>query len=446
MTRRVAVVGGGIAGLSAAFDLAEAGCQVTVLESSDRVGGKVRAGEIDGLRIDLGAESILARRPEGLDLMSDIGLTSLEHPLTTSASIWTRGQLRTMPRTVMGVPGDLDALVASGIVAQTPEPRAVPMPDHDVSVASFVAQRMGREVLDRLVEPLLGGVYAGHADRLSLRATAPQIEALGADLVAGAEASIAQPRSDGPVFVAPTGGVGRLPRSIVQAGSFDVQVDTTVRSIQRHGDGWRLVAGPTTDVREIDVDAVVVATPAPAAARLLSEASPAAAFALAGVDYASMAIVTFVIEGRPPVDGSGFLVPPVDGTTIKAATWSTNKWGWSRDEAQGHSIVRTSIGRAGETLLLQSDDLTLIEKATADLRSATSDGLGRVIAARVHRWGGALPQYEVGHLDLVATVEADVAQVRGLEVCGAAYRGVGIPAVIGSGRAAAARLLSEESA
>ncbi|MGA9714734.1 MAG: protoporphyrinogen oxidase [Aeromicrobium sp.] len=445
--RTVAVIGGGIAGLAAAHDLAVAGCAVTVLETTDRVGGKLRMGEVGGVSVDLGAESILARRPEGLDLVRDVGLSaSTENPRTLSASIWTHGGLRTMPPSVMGVPADLAALVASGIVSRSPAARAVPVPDHDVSVASFVEQRLGREVVDRMIEPLLGGVYAGHADRLSLRATAPQVEALGPDLVAGAAATWAEraDRPPSPVFFAPTGGVGTLPEAIVAAGRFDVRTGATVRAVERTVDGWRLTIGPTTAMEALEVDAIVVATPAPAAARLLHDVAPRAAFALAGIEYASVGIVTFVLDGAFEPEGSGFLVPAVDGTAIKGATFSSSKWQWSRDAAAGRTLVRTSIGRAGETLLLQHDDTTLIDLARADLAAATGS-VGHVVDALVHRWGGALPQYDVGHLDVVDTIERDVASVEGLEICGAAYRGVGIPATIGTGRAAAARLLARET-
>ncbi|MET0908375.1 MAG: protoporphyrinogen oxidase [Ilumatobacteraceae bacterium] len=439
--RTVAVVGGGMAGLSAAYELAAGGADVVVIEGTDRVGGKLRLGTIAGLTVDLGAESILARRPEALELVREIGLADrIVHPNSISASIWTRGALRPMPPTVQGVPADLDALRASGILAAEIEQRLLPMPTDDISVAEHVSQRLGREVVDRLIEPLLGGVYAGHADRLSLRATSPQIAALGPDLLAGAVQAKAAATATGPVFFGLVGGVGQLPEAVVAAGGFEVRLDTTVRAVARTPDGWRLTMGPTTAVEVLDVDAVVMAAPAPAAARLLADAAPAAAFALAGVDYASMAIVTFVLDGANDPGGSGFLVPAVDDTFIKAATYSSNKWGWSADQAAGLTIARASVGRAGETTLLHHDDASLIEAARADLERATG-GVGRVVEAVVHRWGGALPQYDVGHLDLVDTVERSVAEVPGLEVCGAAYRGVGIPAVIGSGRAAARRLL-----
>jgi len=154
--------------------------------------------------------------------------------------------------------------------------------------------------------------------------------------------------------------------------------------------------------------------------------------------------VTFLLEGATEPGGSGFLVPPVDGASIKGATYSSSKWQWSHDAAAGFTLARASIGRAGETLLLQHDDATLVDLAKADLTAATGS-IGQVVDARVQRWGGALPQYDVGHLDLVATIDQDIAHVDGLEVCGAAYRGVGIPATIGTGRAAAARLLGRET-
>lgn len=440
---RVAVIGGGMAGLAAAYELASSGAEVVVLEGSDRLGGKLMPGEVGGLTLDLGAESILARRPEGLDLIAEIGLDDrVVNPETTAASIWTRGALRAMPPTVMGIPADVAALTASGIVEGL-DVHVLPVPDHDVSVAEFVRGRLGPEVLDRLVEPLLGGVYAGCTDQLSLRATTPQIAALGADLLTGAAEARAAATASGPVFAGLVGGLGQLPAAVAATGGFAVRLGATVRAVSRTPEGWRLSVGPTTDVEILDVDVVVVAAPAPAAARLLAEASPEAAFALAAIDYASVAIVTYVFDGQgldepPAFEGSGFLVPPVDGTFIKAATISSNKWGWVHDT--GRTVIRASVGRAGEAELLQTHDGEVIARALADLRTAFGR-LPEPLDAVVQRWGGALPQYDVGHLDRVEVIERAIAEVPGLEVCGAAYRGIGIPAVIGSGRAAARRLL-----
>lgn len=426
-----------MSGLAAAHELVAGGAEAVVLEGSDRLGGKLKLGSVGDVTLDLGAESMLARRPEALDLVHEVGLDErVVNPRTITASIWTHGALRAMPPTVMGIPADVDALAASGIAEV--DPHVLPVPDDDVSVASFVTERLGRDVFDRLVEPLLGGVYAGHTDALSLRATTPQIAALGPDLLAGATTARAAANATGPVFAGLVGGVGQLPAAVAATPGIDVRLDATVRAITRTSEGWRLSVGPTTDVEHLDVDAVVVAAPAPAAARLIAEDAPDAAFALAAIEYASMAIVTYVFDEPPAFDGSGFLVPPVDHTFIKAATVSSNKWGWVADT--GRTVIRASVGRAGEATLLQHDDGDIAARALADLRTAFGR-LPEPLDHVVQRWGGGLPQYDVGHLDRVAVVERSIAAVPGLEVCGAAYNGVGIPAVIASGRAAARRIL-----
>lgn len=426
-----------MSGLAAAYELAAGGAEVIVLEGSDRLGGKLKLGSVGDVTLDLGAESMLARRPEALDLVHAVGLDErVVNPRTITASIWTHGALRAMPPTVMGIPADVDALAASGIADV--DPHVVPVPDGDVSVAEFVTERLGRDVLDRLVEPLLGGVYAGHTDSLSLRATTPQIAALGPDLLAGATAARAAADATGPVFAGLVGGVGQLPAAVAATPGIDVRLDSTVRAITRTSEGWRLSVGPTTDVEHLDVDSVVVAAPAPAAARLIAEDAPDAAFALAAIDYASMAIVTYVFDEPPAFDGSGFLVPPVDHTFIKAATVSSNKWQWVAES--GRTVIRASVGRAGEATLLQHDDGDIAARALGDLRTAFG-GLPEPLDWGVQRWGGGLPQYDVGHLERVEIVDRSVAAVPGLEVCGAAYNGVGIPAVIASGRAAARRIL-----
>jgi oxygen-dependent protoporphyrinogen oxidase len=203
------------------------------------------------------------------------------------------------------------------------------------------------------------------------------------------------------------------------------------------GTGWGLVLA---DGRE-PVDAVIVAAPAPAAARLLASVVPEAAFELADISYASMAIVTVVVDGDVDLTGSGFLVPPVDGTAIKGSTFSSRKWGWLAES--GRTVLRASVGRAGETTLLHQDDDVVAAAALDDLRRAIGKVLPDPAGWHVQRWGGGLPQYAVGHLDRIAVVERAVASVPGLEVCGAAYHGVGIPAVIASARGAVQRLLED---
>ncbi|MFJ4565941.1 protoporphyrinogen oxidase [Streptomyces caelestis] len=449
---QVVVIGAGIAGLAAAHRLLDRGARVTVLEASGRVGGKLLPGEIAGARVDLGAESMLARRPEAVALAREAGLADrLQPPATATASIWTRGALRPMPKGhVMGVPGTAAAL--SGVLsdeglARIDRDAGLPRTEvgDDVAVGEYVAARLGREVVDRLVEPLLGGVYAGDAYRLSMRSAVPQLFQAArshASLTEGVreiQAKAAAAQQTGPVFMGLQGGVGTLPLAVaesVRARGGEILTGTPVTDLSHSaadGGGWRVVTGE----RVLHADAVVLAVPAPAAARLLRTESPEAAAELGGVEYASMALVTLAYRraeaGLP--EGSGFLVPPVDGRTIKASTFASRKWGWIADENPDLVVLRTSVGRYGETEILQRDDDELVAVSRHDLKAAT--GLDATpVATRVTRWDDGLPQYPVGHHARVARIREHVAKLPGLAVCGAPYDGVGIPACIASAYAA----------
>jgi protoporphyrinogen/coproporphyrinogen III oxidase len=451
----VLVVGGGIAGLAAAARLSGADggpplARVTLAEAGPRLGGKLHAAEVGGVRVDLGAESILARRPEAVELARAVGLgEALQPPATARAAIWTRGALRPLPTgQLMGVPGDLEALAASGVLSAeglarvAREPELPPVgPGADVSVGEYVGARLGREVVDRLVEPLLGGVYAGHADRISMRAAVPQLLPLarrGGSLVEGVHALQAGARANpAPVFTGIDGGIGRLPEAVAgacRAAGADLRTDAPVTGLRRTPDGWSCVVGG----QPLAADAVVLAVPAPAAATLLRDPAPAVAAELAGIEYASMALVTLLFQraelgGLP---GSGLLVPPVDGRLIKASTFSSNKWGWLAESAPDSFVLRTSVGRQGDERDLDRDDAELVAGSLADLRAAAGI-TAAPYASTVTRWRDGLPQYPVGHLDRVERIEKLVAGLPGLALCGAQYQGVGIPACVASGRRAA---------
>ncbi|MBM6399767.1 protoporphyrinogen oxidase [Phycicoccus sonneratiae] len=450
----VAVVGGGIAGLTAALEVLEAlpDVNVTVLEAADRFGGKLRVEPVAGCVVDVGAESLLATRPEALDLARRVGLEAdLVVPATTSATVWSRGALHALPRaTVMGVPTDPRA--ALGLLSEDEVERAVAeeawpedVVEGDVSVGDYVGRRLGRAVVDRLVEPLLGGVYAGHADRLSLRATVPALweravrgESLLAPLPVRAPEGGA-PRSP---FTGVRGGVGRLPLEVVESlrtRGVLLRTGAVVRGLERAGERWRLVVGSAADPVALEADAVVLAVPPTPTSRLLAELAPVASRALAEVETASMAVVTLAVrrDGLGDLPGSGFLVPPVEGRAVKASTFSAAKWEWVGSLSSDVVHLRASLGRAREEAVLQREDAELVTLAVAEVGEVLGRPLPPVVDHHVQRWGGGLPQYAVGHVERVESVRADVARLPGVEVAGATYDGVGVPAVIASAARAA---------
>ena len=481
----VVIVGGGIAGLAAAFFLRDEPVRVTVLEGSSRLGGKLSVSEIAGVAVDEGAEALLVTRPEGTGLIAEVGLAGDRvAPGTTSSAIWTLGALRPLPRRqFMGVPSDLAELARSGVVSGEGAARAsqdLELPpttrDGDVPVAEFVGARFGVEVVNRLVDPLLGGVYAGRSSDLSFDATMPALaaasrryrslaEAAGsllpppAPVAAGdRDRAPAVPRSGGSVFTTLAGGLGQLPAFLAKASGAEVRTTAMTRALSPApgapgaGPGWRLTVGSAAAEEPIDADAVILAVPARPAARLLTgvPGASAAVTAFGEISYASMAIVTlayprsaFPGAGLAALGWSGYLVPAVDGRAVKAVTFSSVKWPHLADAtapgAEPLEIVRCSVGRIGEEALVQRADEDLAALAAAELAAATGVR-GAPVAHRITRWGGALPQYTVGHLDRVARIRAAVAAQPGLAVCGAAYEGVGIPACVATARAAASQV------
>lgn len=442
------VIGGGIAGLTAALELQTAGRSVVLLEGSPTVGGKLRSASVAGVSVDVGAEAMLARRPEGVALAARLGLP-LIHPSVTSSGVWSRGALRPLPRTLMGAPLSVPSLSDSGVLTPAGVARAAAeseLPalatDEDVSVASLMGDRFGSEVVQRLVEPLLGGVYAGHAASLSACATVPQVVAMALRGSILSQASSLAAPSDSPVFAGVPGGLGVLPAHLASQGGFVVRTSSPVRSMRRTPIGIELVIGSAASPDVMQASSVVVATPAAASARLLASVAPVAAAELASIESASMAVVTLAVplSSVQSLAGSGFLVPPVEGLRIKASTFSFNKWGLVHGDV---AFLRTSVGRHREEETLQVSDSDLLALSLADLATVTGLSL-RPIDAHVQRWGGGLPQYFVGHLDRVARIRAAVSEIPGLAVCGAAYDGVGIPAVIASAQRAAASLLRGE--
>ncbi|HEV7897424.1 MAG TPA: protoporphyrinogen oxidase [Planosporangium sp.] len=454
---RVVVVGGGISGLAAAHRLVEQGAEVVVVEQSARLGGKIHTAEIAGGPVELGAEAFAMRDPQGhpsaaVELAGAVGLAdSLVYPTVGKAAIAVAGRLRPLPAgTLMGVPGDLDAL--DGIAAAAGERdhdagRPLLGPDEDPAVGALVRARLGDEVADRLVDPLLGGVYAGRADNLSLATTMPALAAACRrehTLTGAVRAALAaRPAQSGPIFGTIVGGVGRLVSAVAdRLGTAEIRLGLPVRSVTPAGAGWLVTVGSTREPETINADAVVLAIPATPAARLLSGVAPAAVERVGAVDYASLALVTFALPEVDLPELSGFLVPATEGYAVKAATFFDRKWAHLR--RPGVTLVRTSLGRYGDERVLQRDDAGLAELAHAELGGLLGRPLPAPMSTRVRRWGGALPQYPPGHLDRVAAARSVLPAT--VALAGAGYDGVGIPACVRSGQTAADRVLKGLSA
>ena len=455
--RTVAVVGGGITGLAAARALRQAGLDVVVCEQSRRWGGKLASLELDGVRLDGGAESMLARRPEGTNLAADLGLgTVLVHPTAARPALLVGGTLHAMPPSVLGVPTDLDGL--RGLLTEDGWRRAAGEPERpapplgpDAAIGEVVDDRFGPEVTDRLLEPLLGGVYAGPARSLSFAAVSPELFARarsGGSLLEHARA-VAGRTEAGPVFAGLTGGLARLASALaadLDGAGARLRAGTPVRRIERAGAGFRLTTGPAPAPETIPVDGVLLAVPAGPAGRLLAGLVGTAP-ELAGIPYASVAVVTLVVRGLRE-RGSGILVPPAELPTIKALTYSGTKWSWVAEAATATwgddvEVVRASLGRAGDAAVLQLDDPALLARTFTEARTTPGWSRAELLTGAVTRWGGALPQYRVGHRDLVARLRSDLAAVPGLAVAGAALDGVGIAACLGSAYAAVAKITAD---
>lgn len=452
---RIVVVGGGIAGLAAAWEGVGRGHHVTVLEGDDRLGGKLRTSEVVGLPVDEGADAFITRTPAAVELCREIGLDDLVAPATGKAHLWVGGRLRPIPEgTVLGFPADIDALAAAGVLSEDGIARAAAEPEHspgpmthDVTVGELARTHYGDEVADYLVDPLLGGINAGGIDNLSVDVAAAPIAAVArghASLLHGlaaARAAAPAPGTGPPVFLAPAGGMQRLVDALATAladRGADLRTGATAHGLSRRGRAWCVEAGPD----RFEADAVVVATPARHAAALLGPEVPPVGQALAAIPYAGVVLVTLAYPsqaGPPRPEGSGFLVPRPEGRLLTATSWFSDKWAHLDDGR--HLIVRASAGRHGDERALGLDDEDLVGAVHAEL-TAVMGLAAPPVQHRVSRWPEAFPQFAPGHLDRIATVEEAVAaSAPGVALAGAYLRGVGIPACIAGGRAAVARVL-----
>lgn len=441
---RVAVIGGGITGLAAALQALTHSIrpEVVVFEAAHSLGGKIRTTSFAGhSAIDEGPDAFLARVPWGTELARAVGLGGeLVSPAVGRAAVWW-DRMHPIPEGLMlGLPTGVTAVTKSSLISwrgklrASSEPfrrRTSTAPD---SLGAFVRHRFGDEVHERLVDPLIGSIYAADTDRFSLAAV-QQIAALAdsdRSLLLGARrAQTSATSAPGPVFFAPVGGMSALvsatSRAIIAAGG-EIRLGTAVGELAADGKRWR-VNGEL-------FDAVVLAAPARSTANMLASVAPVSSDEMRAIGTADVAIVSLSIPSADwpaRLSGlSGYLVPKPKQRLVTAVSFGSQKWAhWHRE---GTVLLRVSLGRDALPVLQLSDDALL-----AAAIHEVSDHLGRTLQptdTRVSRWEGAFPQYRPHHAQLVAAISNGLPT--GLVLAGASFHGIGIPACIRSGQAAAA--------
>ena len=471
------VVGGGISGLTAAFRLSQSGTEVIVIEPGP-IGGKLQTSVFAGRAVDEAADAFLLRVPWAAALCHDLELDGeLISPVARRAEVLVDGLRRPLPAGhVMGVPTDLESLAASGLVSAAGVARAAadldlpadpndPGPSgDDVTIGSYLRRRLGDEVVDRLIDPLVGGINAGDTAALSLATVVPQLDAAARSgdpsIIRSCRAQLERAAASGlpagaPIFATPIGGMARLIDGLV---AFMPGVDirqgrraTAVEVVGSPAAGRPAGARVTLDDGTVlDTDVVVLAVPAYVAAPLLRSVAPVAAGTLAAVDHSSIAMVTLVFDRsdlgsaeRTPMtdDISGCLIPRDQGLLVTALSNATNKWAQLRDPEHDDVILRVSVGRHGDVRHQDLDDHDLTAAVLADVDRII--GLsGAPTEVRIGRWDHAFPQYAPGHLDRIDQLEQALAPTP-VRLAGMALRGVGIPACIHSAERAAASLGAE---
>jgi oxygen-dependent protoporphyrinogen oxidase len=476
----VVVVGGGIAGLTTAFRLARSSnglpIDVTVLEAASTPGGKLRTIDVDGLPVEAGADSFVVRKPWAVELCKELGLgEELLVPGATGAHVWTRGRLVPFPsKAAFGVPGHVGELLGWDGLPRSARLRALGdllrparKAGGDESLGALVERRLGKPALEVLVGPILAGLHAGDPYRLSVRATFPELETWERNhgsLIRGARAALrgsesgekgrslfgrgarsAPTSATAPMFATVWGGLSRLVETLQAGiGGARVRVDAPVSAIRSagplggsspSGGGFFVEVGEERFV----ADAVALAAPAFESARLTEPLNREAARELAGISYASTAVVILVYpEGtaeRLPW-GSGF-VTPTGERTITACTWVSRKW--PDDRFGDRAVVRCFVGRAGEEEALALTDDRLVATVRGEFETALAVSVDPE-AVRVVRWPRAMPQYEVGHLERLRMIEAALGETPGLFVVGSAYGGVGIADTVRQANEVAGRI------
>lgn len=438
----ITIVGAGISGLSAAFELQKSGHEVTLFEESERLGGKILTSEIEGFNVDAGPDSFLTRDPEMRDLCFALGIgDELVPPSGKPAKIWVGGEMHSLPkRHFLGVPLDLDDLGELSLLTEDGTRRAkldLTLPDNkpneSETVGSLIRRRLGDEVMDRLVGPLLGGINAGDADDLCLESGVPQLfKASQSDvsLVRSIQDFLKNQKKDSsnPVFLTHPDGLQTVVKRLEQEIDVNIRRNERVRSIEVSGESI-IIKG----AQEYQTNAVILCIPAFAAAKLLQSSCPITSNLLEDIEYASMAFITYAFNraDTPPFEGSGFLVGRDENLLTTACSWTSEKWTHLKND--NTVFLRLSVGRFAETEALNMEDNMLIEKLKDELAILTGISADP-IATRVTRWPNSFPQYELGHSKRVDEIRQQATvEMPGIFLAGSPFNGIGLSACIRDG-------------
>jgi len=458
MKSHVVIIGGGISGLAAAHRLSEENIRVTLLEASPRLGGTIQTEHRDGFLLERGPDSFISEKPQALALAKRLGLESRlvqTNEQFRRSFIVRDGRLRAVPEGFqLLAPSRLWPFITSDIFSVAGKarmaadlllPRKRTNGANDESLASFVRRRLGVEALDRMAQPMIGGIYTADPETLSLRATLPRFldmerehrSLILAMLRQGRSQKIGTSGARYSLFLSFDQGMQVLVDALSQIKA-DIRLNTRAVSLQRDGSGWTI---GTSDGEQLRADAICLAVPAYIAADLLHDVHERLAEKLKQIKYASTATINFAYRRAAiahPLNGFGFVVPFVEKKSLIACTLSSVKF--SGRAPEGHVLLRAFAGGALQPDIFALDEGDLRVRVEANLRELL--GIGEdPLFVEVAKWKNSMPQYEVGHLDRVNEIEQLTSELPGLTLAGNAYRGAGIPDCIRSGEAAAEMLM-----